>query len=195
LTGIIRTRVGYCGGASKQPTYHALGGHTETVQLHYDPQIIDYHKLLDFFWENHDPLTRHTKQYQSVIFYHNEEQKRTAEESMKQYQARIPQQRVTVATVILPAEKFYEAENYHQKYLLRQHPSLVESLNLGDEGLIRSHVASKLNAYLGGYASLASFEQSYQKMGLNEEQADYIRKAMSARGAGAPVACGLKNKK
>ena len=76
---MIRTRVGYAGGAKENPTYHNLGDHTETLQIDYDSSKISYEKLLELFWEEHDPTSRSwSRQYKAVVFYHDEEQKRLA---------------------------------------------------------------------------------------------------------------------
>ena len=81
---MVRTRVGYAGGTKKNPTYHDLGDHSETVQMDYDPTVISYTKLLDVFWDSHDPsLPSDSKQYMSIIFYHNDKQKELAIESIK----------------------------------------------------------------------------------------------------------------
>ena len=78
----MRTRVGYAGGEKKNPTYHSLGDHTETIQIDYDPKQISYAKLLEVFWRSHDPLSRScSRQHKAAVFYHNEEQKRLATET------------------------------------------------------------------------------------------------------------------
>jgi methionine-S-sulfoxide reductase len=113
---VVRTRVGYAGGAKKEPTYRNLGDHTETVQVDYDPTIISYGELLEVFWANHDPDRQaRSRQYMNVIFYHNDEQKRLAEESKAHRAARSPG---VIQTAILPATEFTLAEYYHQKSLL-----------------------------------------------------------------------------
>ena len=105
--GIIRTRVGYAGGSKVNPTYYALGDHTETVDVDYDPAITNYEELLKIFWNNHDPCTKNKRQYMSAIFYHDDEQKeaalRTKDEVTKS-------RNKPVATEILPAKEFYVAE-------------------------------------------------------------------------------------
>ncbi|XP_064640450.1 peptide methionine sulfoxide reductase-like [Lineus longissimus] len=123
------------------------------------------------FWKNHDTTSCKSRQYMSAIFFHDDEQKDLAEQSM------VDQQRSkskTIQTKILPAETFYDAENYHQKYLLRQHPSLFNSLRLGDEDLIKSHIAARLNGYIGGYGQMHQFARESKKMGLSEEQTEYV---------------------
>ena len=105
--GIIRTRVGYAGGTKVNPSYYSLGDHTETVDLDYDPSVTNYAELLKLFWNNHDPCTRQKRQYMSAIFYHDEEQKTLAEQTMEEQQG---QKNKPIATQILPATEFYVAE-------------------------------------------------------------------------------------
>ena len=76
----MSTRVGYAGGAKEDPTYRSLGDHSETIQIIYDPEIISYNELLDIFWQSHNPsLGSFTRQYASIIFYHDDNQKKQAE--------------------------------------------------------------------------------------------------------------------
>ncbi|KAF2349219.1 Peptide methionine sulfoxide reductase MsrA [Trinorchestia longiramus] len=174
VPGIIFTKVGFCGGSKKNPTYRSLGDHTECVQLEYDPQQTDYAKLLDIFWKNHDPTGRLPRQYMSAIFYHNEEQKQMAESSL----AAEKKKKSGITTSILPAEEFYDAEDYHQKYLLQQHPALCSMLDLdpSKEALMASHVAARINGYVGGYGSLAAFEEEWPTLGISEKCAEFVRR-------------------
>lgn len=112
----------------------------------------------------------------SLIFYHDEEQKRLAMETMKAEQ----EKRISpISTSILPFKVFYNAEDYHQKYLLQRHPFLINALDIspGDE-LIKSHVAARINGYIGGYGTMDQFEEEWEKWGITEKMADYIRQHM-----------------
>jgi peptide-methionine (S)-S-oxide reductase len=123
LDGVISTISGYIGGTKKNPSYEEVvtgtTGHTEAVQVTYDPTKINYEKLLEIFWRNIDPLTAnaqfcdHGSQYRSGIFYHDEAQKKLAEASKKRVQSRFKQ---PVVTEIVRATEFYPAEDYHQDY-------------------------------------------------------------------------------
>jgi len=105
-------------GTKRNPTYHDLGDHSETVQIDFDPTRLSYEQLLDVFWKAHDSASRSwSRQYRAALFFHNEGQKRSAQESRDREAARI---RGKVQTEILPAAEFYPAEDYHQKYYLRQ---------------------------------------------------------------------------
>jgi peptide-methionine (S)-S-oxide reductase len=127
--GVISTSVGYMGGEYEDPTYHDVctgsTGHAETVEVVYDPSKISYNQLLDIFWSNHDPTTLNRQgpdfgtQYRSVIFYHIEEQKRLAILSRDELQ-KSGRYRQDIVTEIVPAGKFYLAEDYHQQYLAKR---------------------------------------------------------------------------
>jgi peptide-methionine (S)-S-oxide reductase len=112
----------------------------------------------------------------SAIFYHDEEQKKMAEMT-KELVAKKKNRPVT--TQILPAGEFTIAEDYHQKYIVQRHPWLLESCGVdpGDD-LIQSHVAARLNGYIGGYGKLSDFQIEAVKLGLNEKMIEYVAKAM-----------------
>ena len=125
LDGVISVTSGYTGGHQPNPTYEEVSsggtGHAESVQIVYDPARISYEKLLDVFWHNIDPLTPkaqfcdHGDQYRSAIFYHDDTQRRLAEESKQRLEQskRFDQ---PIVTQIVAATEFYPAEEYHQKY-------------------------------------------------------------------------------
>ena len=114
MTGVTATTVGYSGGTTENPNYENLGDHTETVQIEFDPSLVSYKKLLDKFWKLHDPSVAQTKQYSSFIFTNSEDQAEEAKLSAEAY-AKISGK--ILLTKILKTEKFYRAEEYHQKYL------------------------------------------------------------------------------
>jgi len=165
--------VGYTGGTKKSPTYRSLGDHTETIQVEYDPKQTDYETLLTIFWNNHDSTACTSRQYMSAIFYHDDEQKKLAEKTKEEHQSKVTR---TVQTCIKSAETFYDAEDYHQKYMLRHHQGLLKSLSLSPKEIISTHVAARLNGYLGGFGMLKNLELEIEDLGLNEEQKEYVRK-------------------
>lgn len=126
LPGVSSTRVGYIGGRTENPTYKEVctdrTGHAEAVEVDFDPSEIRYTDLLHVFWENHDPTQVNRQgpdwgtQYRSAIFFHSPEQQDQAIASKESLENahRFPK---PIATQIVPAEKFYEAEDYHQQYL------------------------------------------------------------------------------
>ena len=123
LDGVSSTISGYAGGKKKNPTYEEVSagntGHAEVVQITYDPKKITYEKLLEVFWRNVDPLAPNRQfcdigsQYRTAIFYHDETQKRLAEESKKALSKRFKE---PIVTEIVAASEFYPAEEYHQDY-------------------------------------------------------------------------------
>ncbi|RFU32746.1 hypothetical protein B7463_g3607, partial [Scytalidium lignicola] len=123
--GLYDARVGYIGGDTKNPSYRSVctgtTGHAEALQVFYDPQRITYRELIEFLYRIHDPTTLNQQgpdigtQYRSGIFYHDEEQKKIAEEVTKQ--ANEKWWKGKIATQILPAGEWWDAEDYHQKYL------------------------------------------------------------------------------
>lgn len=125
LEGVLSVTSGYIGGHKPQPTYTEVSagttGHTEAVEIVYDPAKISYTKLLDVFWRNIDPITPqaqfcdHGSQYRSGIFYHDDTQRQLAEQS-KQALGASKRFKVPVVTEITKASTFYPAEDYHQKY-------------------------------------------------------------------------------
>ena len=125
LAGVISVTSGYTGGHKKNPTYEEVSagktGHAEAVEIVYDPAKISYAKLLEVFWHNIDPITPnaqfcdHGTQYRAAIFYHDETQRRLAEESKQALEAS-KRFKAPIVTEITPATEFYPAEEYHQHY-------------------------------------------------------------------------------
>lgn len=126
IKGVISTTSGYTGGHVRSPTYEQVSsgqtGHMESVQVVYDPTQVDYKTLLQVFWHNIDPLDKggqfcdRGEQYQSAIFYLNDEQQHLAEQSKQEVSALLKQ---PIATKIVTATVFYPAEGYHQNYYLK----------------------------------------------------------------------------
>jgi peptide-methionine (S)-S-oxide reductase len=125
VKGIKSVVSGYSGGKVKNPTYKevcsGLTGHAEVIQVIFDPTIISYSEVLEIFWNTHDPTTLNKQgadegtQYRSVVYFHNDEQKKIAED----YKTQLNQSAVfknPVVTEISPFTVFYPAENYHQNY-------------------------------------------------------------------------------
>jgi peptide-methionine (S)-S-oxide reductase len=126
VKGVISTRVGYTGGTREHPTYEQVcsrtTGHAEAVEVVFDPSVVTYFELLDVFWSIHDPTQMNRQgpdigsNYRSAIFYHSEEQKVSAEESMKKQQESPRFRGEKIVTRIVPASTFWPAEEYHQQY-------------------------------------------------------------------------------
>ncbi len=124
VKGVKRTTSGYTGGTVKNPTYEQVctgkTGHAEAVEIEYDPSQVTYQQLLDIYWHNIDPTVKNRQfvdrgtQYRTAIFYHDEEQKRLAEESKKDVEKIFG----SVEVEIVPAGPFYPAEEYHQDFYM-----------------------------------------------------------------------------
>jgi len=116
LKGVSSVISGYAGGFMDNPSYEKVStgstGHAESIQIQFDSKVISYEKILEVFWATHDPTTLNRQgadvgtQYRSVIFYHNEKQKEIAEKSKQP----------SFVTQIVPLDKFYKAEDYHQNF-------------------------------------------------------------------------------
>ncbi|MCC5900896.1 MAG: peptide-methionine (S)-S-oxide reductase MsrA [Halomonas sp.] len=121
--GVISTSSGYTGGERENPTYQEIGrgdtGHAQAVEVIFNPEEISYAQLLEIFWYNVDPFAINQQfcdvgtQYRSAIFYHDDEQRELAEATKAEIEQRFDRE---VATQIVPASEFWEAEEYHQAY-------------------------------------------------------------------------------
>lgn len=128
IPGVIETTVGYTGGTTENPTYKEVctgkTGHAEAIEIRFDPDVISYEKILDYFFRLHDPTTLNRQhndigtQYRSAIFYHDETQKKIAEE-FKRKMNESGKWKKPVVTEITKASKFWTAEEYHQDYLIK----------------------------------------------------------------------------
>ena len=124
IDGVIKTEVGYCGGNTKETTYKEVctgtTNHAEVVRLDFDPKIINYEKILEYFFEIHDPTTLNSQgpdfgtQYRSEIFYLNEKQKSVAEKIFTKVNDKLSGKVVTKVTLV---NNYCPAEEYHQRYL------------------------------------------------------------------------------
>lgn len=139
LDGVKKTRVGYSGGDKDDPTYHDLGNHTEAVEVKYDRDEITFKELLDHFWEQAESGNRKI-QYRNVIFYEDQEQKQLAEHT----------EPGGSKADIEKFDGFYQAEDYHQKYRLRNSPLFSKFNDLSDEEIVESSEVAKANARAAG---------------------------------------------
>jgi peptide-methionine (S)-S-oxide reductase len=137
--------------------------------VEYDPDIISYQQLLAAFWSGHDPYNPpYSTQYRSAIFYTNEQQQKLAKDSKLAEESGSGKQ---TYTSIEPLTGFYVAEDYHQKYSLRQTPDLADALYAIYPNPIDfrdSTAAARLNGYLGGYGNIDALEKNLDKFGLPE---------------------------
>lgn len=146
LKGVESVQSGYSGGHVQNPTYKEVctgsTGHAEVIQITYNPQVIKFEELLEVFWTVHDPTTLNRQgadvgtQYRSAIFYHNQAQKKVAEDYIKQLnQAKTFTEKIV--TEVTKFEAFYPAENYHDNYYKRN----------GDQPYCRMVVRPKVNKF------------------------------------------------
>jgi peptide-methionine (S)-S-oxide reductase len=190
---VIRTRVGYAGGTTKNPTYRNLGDHSETVEIDFDPARISYAELLTVFWASHHPGVRPwSRQYLAAIFYHDEAQKKLALESREKAAARVQGE---VFTQVMPATKFYLAEDYHQKYFLRQAPELFGEMAAfypAARDLIGSTAAARLNGYVAGYGTPGNLKKELDALGLSAASREKLLALAAAKESqGATPGCPL----
>ena len=142
----MRTRVGYCGGSKRNPSYYSLGDHTEALSIDFDPAVLSYADLLGIFWDSHRSDRNHnSRQYMNAVFYRDPAQGALAESSRDAIGK-------SVATQVLPVGEFTYAEGYHHKYYLTRYPEIREFLEVtypDAKSLADSTVAMRLNAFLG----------------------------------------------
>jgi methionine-S-sulfoxide reductase len=161
--------VGYAGGTLANPTYHNLGDHTESFQVDFDPSVISYEKLLDLFWESHNPCDKgFSRQYMSAVFVANDEQKRAATESKARLEKTMG---ATVKTPILPLGRFTLAEDYHQKYYLRNSPLMREfkSIYPDARSFTESTAAARANGFVAGDGDPDFLKGEIDRYGLTPE--------------------------
>ncbi|CAI4224736.1 unnamed protein product [Auanema sp. JU1783] len=181
--GVRVTRVGYAGGESSNPTYQSIGDHTEITEVTFDPSIITYREILNFFWTHHNPAVHRKKQYQSAILYTSPEQKDAALETLEATKSKVED----VETYVKPLNVFYEAEAYHQKYWLRNAHDIFRELKLSDKEVATGVLATKLNAYSAGYQDFSELHELQKEYNLSDELVQKITDL--AKRGGDPRAC------
>ena len=147
--------MGYTGGTTPDPTYRRLGDHTETVQVDFDPATVGYGELLESFWRSHNASRPGwSRQYMSAVFSVDEQQERLARDVKEHLEKSRGRE---LRTEILPASRFYLAEDYHQKYILQGDHLLNREFRLmypEFADFVDSAAAAKVNGYLYGCGSL-----------------------------------------
>ncbi len=162
--------MGYSGGTKHSPSYHSLGDHSEAIQVDYDPARISYRELLTIFWSSHNPTNRsRSRQYKAAIFYHNEEQKQLALDTRSN---EVKKRTKKVHTEILPFTGFTAAEDYHQKYRLRNEQPLLNefrAIYTDENDLMNSTAVARVNGYLGGYGTPEDLTKVLNDLGLSRK--------------------------
>lgn len=160
--------MGYTGGTTASPTYHNLGDHSEAIQIDFDPSRISYTKLLDIFWESHEPTRRAwSRQYRAAVFYHDEEQRKLAELTGAR---QVQNTEKKMMTAIEPFSAFTLAEDYHQKHSLRLYPEITAELKMlypGMKEYLGSTAVTRVNGYLGGHGTCDVLQKEADSLGLS----------------------------
>lgn len=146
-----------------------MGDHTETLQIDFDPAQISFESLLKHFWDSHNPTSRRPTQYKSIVFYHDENQRRQAEVSLERESAR---RRVLLHTEIRPLESFYRAEDYHQKYYLRRENDLLMEMKRyysDSRELVDATASARINGYLAGFGDRQTLVNRGDQLGLSND--------------------------
>lgn len=180
IPGVVHTRVGYAGGDKENPTYHDLDGHTETLQIDYDPDTVSYTDLLPVFWKRHNPHRQAFRtQYRHICFTHTAEQEEAASTAMQQIEGDTGQ---PVKTDIRRLDTFHVAEDYHQKYHLRQHDTILNVFTQAytEEELRESTAAARINGFLAGYGTDEQVNRIVSQLDLPEPVATTIRDRYTA---------------
>jgi methionine-S-sulfoxide reductase len=185
LPGVIRTRVGYAGGTTKNPTYGQIGDHSESIQIDYDPKVISYEQLLEIFWSSHNACAESgTRQYMTAVFYHDDAQKKLA---LKTQAALKAKQKHAIATKVLKATPFTVAEDYHQKFELQGNRALMaefKAMYSDAKDFMNSTAAARVNSYLAGNGKLANLNKEIDRLGLSADGQKKLLQHFKAHGNG-----------
>ncbi|MBM7567059.1 peptide-methionine (S)-S-oxide reductase MsrA [Paenibacillus sacheonensis] len=172
MPGIIRTRVGFAGGTTDEPSYRDMGDHTETVELTFDPAAVSYDELLETFWNNHKPMNINgykDRQYQSLLLYRDEAQ----EKAFRRIKSRLEGGKESLDTELSPFRSFYPAESRHQKYYLKRFPDAVAKLSAiypSEEELQNATLAARLNGVAKGFLSVERLQGEMKQWALSPDE-------------------------
>ncbi|WP_248926264.1 peptide-methionine (S)-S-oxide reductase MsrA [Paenibacillus hamazuiensis] len=175
LPGVVRTRVGYAGGTSANPTYRQLGDHSETVEIDFDPQTVTLGHLLNVFWSHHNPANINDykgRQYRSLVLYRDKRQFDVIVQTMKKLEE---QGAGKPDTEVSPFSEFYLAEDRHQKYYLKRYPDAIAKLGAiypSHEDLVNSTLAARLNGLAKGYANMEQIVREIRSWPLEADERD-----------------------
>lgn len=176
LPGILRTRVGFAGGTSPNPTYRHMGDHTETVEIDFDPAVISYEEILREFWLNHYPNRGNYKgrQYISLLRYHGDRQKETIDRVKSEMAKKLGE---PIETDIAAFGNFTPADEKHQKYYLKRYPNTLEQMQdlfPKPEHLIDSTFAARLNGFVKGYGKMQGLKNEIASWNIDEENREIL---------------------
>jgi peptide-methionine (S)-S-oxide reductase len=182
--------VGYAGGDREDPTYHALGNHIETVQVEFDPTVISYAELVDLMLKLHNPAAKPSYlQYSSIILASDDEQLKIADERVKAASKRLGK---TLSTRVELLVRFWPAEDYHQKYYLRQNRTLMSQfrgmLGADETALRESTAAARVNGYVSGNGTKVRLKNEIAGLGLDAPAREHLESLVGDTATGAPCA-------
>jgi len=178
LDGVVLSRVGYSGGLLHAPSYKLVcndplySDYAESIQVEYDPSVVSYADVLDAFFRGHDATSRgRSRQYGSFIFAHDDEQLELAHEALAE--------RPRANTVIETFRSFWDAEAYHQKWLLQRRSPLFRPLQLSEpEELLTSRAATLLNAFAGTRLTGDAARDRLLELGLEPDTEERLLRAV-----------------
>lgn len=176
--GVIRTRTGFTGGTTAEPTYRTIGDHTEAVQIAFDPSLLSYEEILRIFWDSHDAVKDRSykdRQYLSLLIVHSTDQLETAESVKEEWEQ---QNGKRIGTEILYDRSFYPAENRHQKYFLKRFSKAMASilpLFPDHTTFMDSTIAARLNGFVRENGRLNDIKDEISDWQLSEEAESVLR--------------------
>lgn len=176
--GVIRTRTGFAGGTTPEPTYRNIGDHTEMIQVAFDPSLISYEDILKTFWDSHDAAKDRSYkgcQYLSVLIVHSNEQQRIAEKVKREWEE---QHKKRIETEIHYDLPFYQAEDRHQKYFLKRFEKAMASilpLFPDHTHFMHSTIAARLNGFVRENGRLNDIKSELSDWQISIEEETILR--------------------
>ncbi|WP_417899744.1 peptide-methionine (S)-S-oxide reductase MsrA [Bacillus sp. CSS-39] len=168
---MIRTRVGYAGGTTPDPTYRQMADHTECLEIDFDPEVIGFEDIVQHFWSSHNPNRGNYKgrQYLSILLFHDAEQKEMIERVKDSLEKSMEDK---IETEIASYRGFTLAEERHQKYYLKRYPKAMDRLMSyygTHEQLVNATLVARLNSFVKGYGTLADLKEEMAGWNLSGE--------------------------
>lgn len=172
MPGVVRTRTGYAGGTTPDPTHKNMADHTETVEVDYNPALVTYQELLEVFFQSHNPNRKPYRQreYISLILYHDEKQKEAAERK------KLEKERIAgeeVKTEISPYSGFTVAKERQQKWHIKRNKEAIKRLGqlyVTADQLLDSTLAARMNGLAKGYGSLEKVKSEVKNWQIEESR-------------------------
>lgn len=178
IDGVVRTRVGFAGGNTANPTLLRPGNHAQVVEIHFDPMVVTFQQLLHIFWGSHDGTETGLVSHWSLILVVHDGQRRRAASFLSLQQAKIRQR---IATRILPMTEFHEAELKYQRYFLQQNRVLLRQFSAWPtQRFVNSWRTTKINSVLAGHGTAHDLSRHVGKMGLDKSGIAELTKAAAA---------------